>query len=119
MGSMTFSRSLLSRRRQVEILSIAAFLILGVDAALANRRERVSRVGLRCSRRRGDEKSLERAHENACTLQNYVFDNARRIKSPSQSGCATPWRYARSDSTEEFTRRLLYEPSAFCQRSCQ
>src|SRR5439155_7635724 len=49
----------------------------------------------------------------------HLFGIARKIKSPSQTGCATPWRYARSDSTEELTRRLLYDPSAFCQRSCQ
>ena len=40
-------------------------------------------------------------------ITHYFFGSARRIKSPSQSGCATPWRYACSDSTEEFTRRLL------------
>src|SRR5205823_10292903 len=37
----------------------------------------------------------------------HLFGIARRIKSPRQSGFATPSRYARSDSTEEFTRRLL------------
>src|SRR5207249_10418835 len=44
---------------------------------------------------------------------------ARKIKLPSQSGFATPSRYPFNDSTEELARRLLYEPSAFCQRSCQ
>jgi hypothetical protein len=37
----------------------------------------------------------------------HLFGITRKIKSPSQSGFATPSRYARSDSTEEFTRRLL------------
>jgi hypothetical protein len=40
-------------------------------------------------------------------MTNHLFGIARRIKSPSQSGFATPSRYARSDSTEEFTRKLL------------
>jgi hypothetical protein len=40
-------------------------------------------------------------------MTNHFFGSARRIKSPSQSGFATPSRYARSDSTAEFTRRLL------------
>src|SRR5215471_18627400 len=95
MGSMTFSRSLLSRRRQVEILS------------------------MNTNKRWGGLAEPTAARPAVAPYQRYVFGNARRIKLPSQSECATPWRYARNDSTEEFTRRLLYEPSAFCQRSCQ
>ena len=49
-----------------------------------------------------DERCLDFARHD-----NHLFGSARRIKSPSQSGFATPSRYARSDSTEEFTRRLL------------
>src|SRR6266850_4029117 len=79
--SMTFSRSLLSRRRQVEILSITA-----------NKKDGASSLG---------------ACPAVAPYQPYVFGSARRTRSPSQSGWATPERYARSDSTEEFTRRLL------------
>src|SRR5215472_14090843 len=75
MGSMTFSRSLLSRRRQVEILSTI------------------------------EKKMVARPQQRA--YRRHVFGKARRIRSPIQSGCATPERYAWSDSTEELTRRLL------------
>jgi hypothetical protein len=92
---MTFSRSLLSRRRQVEILSMGA-----------NKKE-------------GELAEPAALRPAVAPYQLHVFGIARRIKLSSQSGWATPERYARSDSTEEFTRRLLYEPSAFCQRSCQ
>src|SRR5512132_4033542 len=80
MGSMTFSRSLLSRRRQVEILSVGA------------------------SKKRGRARRACCGAPAVAPHQLYVFGIARRIKLPSQSGWETPERYARSDSTEEFTR---------------
>src|ERR1051325_838446 len=76
-GSMTFSRSLLSRRRQVEILSA----IVGIY--------------------------FPGAHPRRVRCPVYFLGNGRNIRSPSQSGWAIPERYARSDSTDEFTRRLL------------
>src|SRR5947207_8645945 len=95
MGSMTFSRSLLSRRRQVEILSMGA-----------NEKE-------------GELAEPAAARPAVAPYQLYVFGIARRTKLPGQSGWATPEGYAGSDATEEFTRRLLEEGSAFWQRSCQ
>jgi hypothetical protein len=80
----------------MEILSKQG-CFLGTSRTEAAERYRTSK--------RGREFDVHRAL--ASWIDNHFFGNALKIKLPSQSGLATPLRYAFNDSTEEFTRRLL------------
>src|SRR5437870_9455015 len=103
---MTSSRSLTSRRRQVRILSnLAVFFAVSTIKSAEAPAQSKTQAGMQRSNN-GDVLECGAAAP-FWRVRHYHFRIGRRIKSPSQSGCATPSRYACSDSTEELTRRLL------------